>query len=87
MSSSMQAIHDDEVEWEHFCKKTGADTRWKLYSREYDHAKEQHGKHGYIGRELRLAVAHAIQRNELAVTQANEWKELKQLIELEKKYQ
>lgn len=87
MSSSMQAIHDDEVEWEHFCKKTGADTRWKLYGAEYRHAQEQHSKHGYTGRELKLAVAHAIQRDKLAIEQANEWKELKQLIELEKKYQ
>jgi hypothetical protein len=87
MSSSRQAIHDDEEDWDHFCKKTGADSRWKLYSQEYDHAKEQHNKYGYTHRELKLAVAHAIQRNELATAQANEWKELKQFIELEKKYQ
>jgi hypothetical protein len=88
MSSSRQAIYDDEVDWERFCEKNGIDdTRWKLYSPEYRHAYEQHNKHGYVGRELRLAVSHAIQRDQLAKTQAQEWTELKTLIELEKKYQ
>lgn len=86
MSSSIQAMYDDEDDWDHFCKSTGADTRWKLYSREYSHAKKQHREHGYTNRELKLAVAHAIQRDDLARAQANEWSELKQLMELEKKY-
>jgi hypothetical protein len=87
MSSGIQAIHDDEDDWDRFCSKNGADSRWSLYSREYRHAIEQNNKYGYTGRELRLAVAHAIQRDDLVIAQENEWKELKHLIELERKYQ
>lgn len=87
MSSSIQAISDDEDEWGAFCKKTGADTSWKLYSSEYYNALDLHKLHGYTHRELRLAVQHEKQRKELARIQANEWQELKLLIELEKKYQ
>lgn len=86
MSSSIQAIHDDEDDWDHFCKKTGADTRWGVYSQEAGHAKRLHYAHGYTHRELRLAVQHARQRDQLSVQQENEWAELRQLMELEKKY-
>lgn len=84
MSSSRQAIYDDEIEWDAFCRETGADTRWDAYSREAEHTKKLHEKYGYTHRELKLAVQHAKQRDALAVQQANEWNELKQLIELGK---
>jgi len=83
----MSAIRDDVVQWEAFCSLTGADVRWKLYSREYAHARELHTKYGYTDRELRLAVQHAIQRDDLTKTQLDEWKELQHFMTLEKKYQ
>lgn len=87
MSSSMSAIRDDENAWAAFCEKTGADSRWTLYSPEYYNALDIHKLHGYTHRELRLAVQHEKQRVELARVQLYEWQELKHLIDLEKKYQ
>ena len=37
-------------------------------------------------RELKLAVRHLVEMNDLRIKQANEWKELLQLQTLEKKY-
>lgn len=86
MSSGPQSCRDDEEDWYAFCKKTGADTRWGVYSQEAFHAKKLHEKHGYTHRELRLAVQHARQLDQLAMQHKNEWAELNRLIELEKKY-
>ena len=87
MSSSLQAVWDDEREWSALSKQWDCDSRWKLYSSEYYLAKELHSRHGYTGRELRLAVAHAKQKKELETQQHIEWQELQNLITLEKKYQ
>lgn len=70
----------------HILRKNRCGYKWGVYSREAEHAKKLHEKYGYTHRELKLAVQHAKQRDALAVQQANEWNELKQLIELEKKY-
>lgn len=86
MSSSIQKIHEDEAAWMDFCRKTGADNRWRLYSSEYEHAREQHAKYGYVDRQLRLAVQHAIQRDELQRQQALEWQELLHMTSLLEKY-
>lgn len=87
MSSSMQAASDDEYEWAVLSKKWDCDPRWAIYSEEYYDARYLNSKHGYTGRQLRLAVAHAKQKKELERQQNAEWKELEHLIALEKKYQ
>lgn len=86
MSSSTQAIYDDEADWTHFCRVNDCDSRWRLYSAEYNHARQLHAKYGYTGRELRLAVQHAIQRDNLARQQALEWQELQHMNQLLEKY-
>lgn len=86
MSSIVDAIHDDRIAWEDFCKRTGADTRWSLYSDEYYHAREIYKKYAYTDRHLRLAVRHAIERDELKKKQDQEFQELEHMITMLNKY-
>lgn len=86
MGSIMSSIRDDENDWDDFRRKTGLDTNWEVYSREAEYARDIHKERGYTGRELKLAVRHLVEMNDLRIKQANEWKELLQLQTLEEKY-
>ena len=86
MSSSIQAVIADEQYWEKLHKVLEV-PRWGLYSPEYYHCKELHEKWGLKGRRLRLAVQHAIEREDLEKKHALNWMELDKLEELEKKYE
>lgn len=86
MGSIMSSINDDENDWDDFRRKTGLDTNWEAYGREAEYARDIHKERGYTGRELKLAVRHLVEMNDLQIKQANEWKELLQLKILEEKY-
>lgn len=72
MIDSQSSTHDNDY-WNDFCHRVKADSSWKLYSREYYHALEQHAKHGFKNEQLCLAVRHAVEREQLAVRQSVEW--------------
>lgn len=82
----MQAIRDDEADWRAFCDRTGALRDWRLYGPQYVLARQLHAQHGWVDKQLRLAVKHALERNELAARHSAEWSELERHLELEQKY-
>lgn len=86
MGCSIKAIHEDEEDWEFFQKENNLPTEWKLYSREQDTAKKLYHNKGYTGRQLKLAVRHAIEMNDLELRHKEEWRELEKLLTLEEKY-
>lgn len=86
MSSSMQAIRDDESDWWAFCERTGALREWRLYGPQYVCARQLHAQHGWTGERLRLAVKHTLERNDLAARQGAEWSDLERYLELQSKY-
>lgn len=86
MGCSIKAIHEDEEDWEFFQKENNLPPEWKLYSREQDTAKKLYNGKGYTGRQLKLAVRHAIEMNDLELRHKEEWRELEKLLTLEEKY-
>lgn len=86
MSSSIQAIYDDEVEWGIFCHKHDLPGNWKLYGQEYNLARELVRIKGYTGRQLKLAIRHEQELADLKKRQTAEWQELEQLLAWEDKY-
>jgi hypothetical protein len=86
MGCSIKAIDEDGEDWESLRKENNLPSEWKLYSREqYFATSLYHGK-GYTGRQLKLAVRHAIEMNDLQQQHKKEWSELEKLLALEEKY-
>jgi hypothetical protein len=87
MSDSMSAHRDDLREWNEFCEKTKIPLSWRVYSPDSMWARRFHNERGLVGRELMLAVKQELETIALKQKHATQQQELKQLIELEKKYQ
>lgn len=86
MGSIMSSIRDDENDWDDFRRKTDI-PNWDVYSREARFARKLYETKGIIGRELRLAVRHSIETEDLIIKQAKEWEEFRLLESLKKKYE
>jgi hypothetical protein len=86
MGCSFKAIDEDEEDWERLQKENNLPREWKVYGREYYFARQLHRNKGYKDRQLKLAVRHAIELENLQLQHAKEWRELEQLLTLEDKY-
>lgn len=86
MGCSFKAIDEAEEDWERLQKENNLPQQWKVYGREYYHARQLHRNKGYKDRQLKLAVRHAIELENLQLRHSKEWQELEQLLTLEDKY-
>lgn len=83
----MQSIYDDECVWSDFKIKAGiVGTPWKLYSPEYNSAKQGFHTNGFTGKRLKLYVQQAMEVIVLKEKHNKELQELQLLETLEKKY-
>jgi hypothetical protein len=87
MSSSIQAIHDDESQWAYIRRVANIpEVSWSVYSREATVAKQGYTEHVYTGKQLKLYVKQQCELNDLKQRHSAEWKELALLLDLENKY-
>jgi hypothetical protein len=86
MGCSFKAIDEDAECWESLRKENNLPSEWKLYSREQYLATSLYHSKGYKNRQLKLAVRHAIEMNDLQQQHKKEWSELENLLTLEEKY-
>lgn len=87
MGSVLEAIRDDENEWDALQTKLDIkDMRWKLYSREWEYARFGWRELAFTGKRLKLYVKHQCELHDLRLKHIKENAELETLLALEQKY-